>query len=79
MRKTKKAAEATVEKKQFEAASVARVAKMMPKENDERYMRVADAWRAILGLPRDFVIGPFQVTVCMGIANIIVCDDQESA
>lgn len=39
---------------------------------DENALRVADVWRAVLGLPRDFPIDPMQVTVCMAAAQLLV-------
>jgi hypothetical protein len=33
---------------------------------------VACVWRSILGLPKDFPISSFQVTVCMALSDMII-------
>lgn len=60
-----------------DALNIERVAKALPKENDERYFRVIEAWRAILGLPKDFAIDPFQITCCMATAQCLVWEKTE--
>lgn len=39
---------------------------------EELQERVVIAWRAILGLPPDFPILPFQITVCMATAQALL-------
>lgn len=39
---------------------------------DERAEQIIEAWRAVLGLPKDFSIMPIQVYVCMAAATAVM-------